>query len=240
MNKSKTTRLGKFLIMFLVVMLITIPVFATTGDRTTETSDDSQSVETATIEVFETLESSDAESLLVSDETSDEETIVASEEETEESVGESIEQTSSIEFVGDAIEEPTVEPEYDFSDVPLSQSTIDAIVESCNEYEVPIPVALAIINTESNFIDGLWSDANCYGLMGLHASYFPNIYTPEDNVRSGIEFLGGLIAEHGNLYVALNVYANGHYTGNLSHQYYVMEYAYEWSAKTGAPLTVTL
>lgn len=237
MNKSKT-KLGKFFAMLLVVMLITIPVFATTTDRTTEaTGDDSQSVETATIEIYE---SSDDESLLGSNETSEEETIVASEEETEESVGESIEQTSSIEFNRDTIGEPTVEPEYDFSDVPLSQSTVDAIVESCNEYEVPIPVALAIINTESNFIDGLWSGANCYGLMGLHASYFPNIYTPEDNVRSGIEFLGSLIAKHGNLYVALNIYANGHYTGELSHQYYVMEYAYEWSTKTGAPLNSIL
>lgn len=236
MNKS-TSMLGKILVIILIILLIFIPVYATTTDQMTNaTSDNFQLVETADSKL---TESSYIESSLVSNETSEENNI--SKEESMESVGESIEQTSSMELDGNStIEEPTAYPEYDFSEVPLSQSTINAIVESCDKYNVPIPVVLAVINTESNFIDGLWSEANCYGLMGLHASYFENIYTPEDNVRSGIEFLGRLISKYGDIYIALNVYANGHYTGNLSHQNYVMKYAYEWSEKTGAPLDLNL
>ncbi len=167
--------------------------------------------------------------------------------ETEETVGESIEPTSSVELIGEtteeAVEAETTEVEItyitdgaDMSEVPLSDSTIDAILESCEKHKVPVPLALAVINTESNFTDGLWSDANCYGLMGLHAWYFDNIYTPEDNVRTGIEFLGELLEKHGDMIVALDVYANGHNTGEYTYQWYVMGYAYDWAEKTGAPL----
>ena len=255
MNKSTLAKYIKAIL--LVSLLIALPLMVSAMDRTTEATLDTTLTEEATLEVVGTIEvefkdekiylaeSPESQSSTVdvslgaedvSDkftESSDESSEVITEEETKESVGESIGQTSSIDYSGDAIEEPT---EPDLSEVPLSESTKQAIVESCNKYGVPIPVALAVINTESNFIDGLWSEANCYGLMGLHAWYFTDIYTPEDNVRTGIEYLGSLIDEYGNIYVALNVYANGHYTGNLDHQYYVMSYAEDWSIKTGIPI----
>lgn len=172
----------------------------------------------------------------VSDEFSESSDVISSNESTEESSRESIEDIPSAELIGETVEEPITLPEYDLSEVPLDPHLIDIIVNECNDHNVPIPIALAVINTESNFTDGLWSSANCYGLMQLHADYFPNIYTPEDNLKTGIEFLGSLIDKHGNIYIALNVYANGHCTFDFSHQYYVMSYAEEWSAKTGAPI----
>lgn len=251
MNKSNL-RLGKKLIMLAISFVLAVLIFAVVSDQTTEQTvceDSFPQVETSETITSEEIPSTNPFTVTDKFSESSEETeeVYTSEVTEESSVGESIEETSSsIETTASVEEEiPTVvtietteTTEYDLSEVPLSQSTIDAIVTSCEEYDVPIPIALAVINTESNFIDGLWSEANCYGLMGLHASYFPNIYTPEDNVRSGIEFLGSLLEEYGDPYIALNVYANGHYTGNLTYQAYVMGYAEEWSAKTGCPISI--
>lgn len=248
---------------FVIALCLYMAFSIQTTDKTVDTTSVVETTETESIineETFESVEvplsdgtigaefnsasQSDCSTMLVSNpfpvtdefsENSNETSEVTTEEEAEESVGESIDTISSIDLVGDSIEEPT-EPEYDFSEVPLDPYLIDIIVQECTANNVPIPVALAVINTESNFVDGLWSSANCYGLMQLHASYFPNIYTPEENLQTGIRFLGSLIDKHGDIYIALNVYANGHCTYDFSHQYYVMSYAEEWSAKTGASI----
>ena len=262
MNKSKWTRTDSYALA--IAFLLAIITFLSVSSQSTDTTvDKSQMVETVdSTETFETTEiplssgvykpefisgmyKEHSEATLSNpftvteefSESSKETSEVLTEEETEESVGESIETISSIESIGETIEEPTV-PEYDLSDVPLSDELCDIIVTECTNNNVPIPVALAVINTESNFTDGLWSTANCYGLMQLHASYFQDIYTPEDNLRTGITFLGSLIDKHGDIYIALNVYANGHCTYDFSHQNYVMRYAEEWSAKTGAPIYI--
>ena len=126
---------------------------------------------------------------------------------------------------------------YDFSKVPLSDDLIQAVVMNCEEFNIPIPVALGLIQTESNFDTTAGSKSGCYGLMQLHHKYFNVNTTPDQNIHDGLEYLSRNLSKYGTMMKALNAYNAGHVTGNMKYSNKVMKNAEYWADTTGAPLS---
>ena len=136
--------------------------------------------------------------------------------------------------VEEVVEETPPEPAYDFSSVPLSQSELDTLIAGCKANNIPIPVALGLIETESRFTYNAVSYAGCYGYMQLNPRYFPSNLSSEDNITYGLNYLGENLAKcGGNMTKALDMYHCGHVTGDTYYPGCVMEDAYKWSSITG-------
>lgn len=109
--------------------------------------------------------------------------------------------------------EPSVEPVEDWYipalplDKPLQKSVFDA---AC-EFGVDYFTSLGLIKVESNFdVYAVNQVSGCRGLFQLSPVYFPGEYTPEENIRTGLEYLGGLIERYnGDVPAALRAYNRG-------------------------------
>ena len=87
----------------------------------------------------------------------------------------------------------------------------DVVVEACAENNVRVPLALAIIEHECGFVlDAVNPKSGCYGPMQLNPKYFPEDLTPEENIRTGIAYMGELLQRYnGDEAHALTAYNYG-------------------------------
>ena len=94
--------------------------------------------------------------------------------------------------------EETQEPENDYSWIPLADDLAKQLVESCEEYEVPLELALAVIEQESGFnTDAVGPDGKDFGLFQIRESNHAWLQeetgadpmTPKGNIICGVWFL---------------------------------------------------
>ena len=127
---------------------------------------------------------------------------------------------------------PVPEPEPAYRpDIPLSPELQQALHEACEEADVPVALALGVIQVESGFRTDAVSSRGCYGLMQLNPKYFPDKLSPEDNIREGVAYLGRLLEEHGDTAAALTAYAVGYDAGGRTYAGAVLEAAEGWTAE---------
>ena len=127
----------------------------------------------------------------------------------------------------------TPAPKY-YAEIPLSAELQTVLFEACDMYGVPYDVALAMIETESQFNPYIEnSDSGCYGLCQLHPAYFPTNLSPADNIKYGIRYLGKQIRVYGTLESGLTAYAVGHDDGSRGYAHYVLNIAQEWNIILG-------
>lgn len=108
-------------------------------------------------------------------------------------------------------ERPAPEPDGPgLSYLPLDKPLAEALAASCEAWGVPLELALAVMEQESGFeVDALNPRTGCYGLMQLNPDYFPADLRPEDNIRAGVAYLGGLLDTYGDAAHALTAYYYG-------------------------------
>ena len=106
-----------------------------------------------------------------------------------------------------------------YYDIPLTQDIQEYLFKICNEYSVPIPLLLAVIETESGFnIDSI-SSTDDYGLCQIniinheHLSEvlgITNIMDPKQNILCSVYILSGhLNYTNGDIQLALMCYNCG-------------------------------
>lgn len=88
-------------------------------------------------------------------------------------------------------------------------------------------VALGLIWVESRFQPDA-DNGTSYGLCQLNRDYFPDKLTPAENIWAGMEYLGSLIDQYGDLGAALCAYHDGHDTGHRRYSTAVLEAAENW------------
>lgn len=119
-----------------------------------------------------------------------------------------------------------VEQGYFREDVPLDFDLQDALHAICDNAGVPYELALGLIQLESGF-DTEARNGICYGLCQLNERYFPAGLDPVGNMEAGIGWLGELLATH-SVEDALDIYHNGHITGETGYPATVLAYAEGW------------
>lgn len=113
-------------------------------------------------------------------------------------------------------------------DIPLSEDLQAVLVEVCEANDVPLHIALGLIETESSFRTDAVSSIGAYGLCQLNPKYFPSGLSPEDNIRAGMDYLGELIDSHDSIDAALTAYNAGHDTGSRTYANKVLGNAEKW------------
>ena len=126
------------------------------------------------------------------------------------------------------IEAALVGQGYFREDLPLDYSLQDHLHTTCEANNVPYHVALGLIEVESGFDPEAVSRAGCYGLLQINPQYFPSGLTPAENIEAGMEYLGSLIDQYGDLGAALCAYHDGHDTGRRGYSNAVLEAAERW------------
>lgn len=119
-----------------------------------------------------------------------------------------------------------VQQGYFREDVPLDFDLQDALHAICDNAGVPYELALGLIQLESGF-DTEARNGICYGLCQLNERYFPAGLDPAGNMEAGIGWLGELLETH-SVEEALDVYHNGHITGETGYPATVLAYAEGW------------
>lgn len=138
------------------------------------------------------------------------------------------------------------------AEVPLSGDLQGCLALGCREYDVPIALALGVIQQESTFkTDAISEDGHDFGLFQVRDINFESLQKsigvesledPEDNIKAGLYILGGLLEKYGSEQTALMAYnmgetgaaklwSKGIYSTEFSRS--VMKYAEEWEAITG-------
>lgn len=112
--------------------------------------------------------------------------------------------------------------------IPLSAELQAVLHEACEENDVPVALALGVIEVESCFQTDAVSPEGCYGLMQLNPKYFPDKLSPEGNLRAGIEYLGRLLGQYDDPAAALTVYHDGHESGRRGYANAVLATAEWW------------
>jgi soluble lytic murein transglycosylase-like protein len=114
-------------------------------------------------------------------------------------------------------------------DVPLSYDLQDALHTACERYSIDYPVALGLIEVESNFqADIVNATGDCYGLCQLNVRYFPSGLQPEENINHGLAYLREQIDRYGSLEAGLQAYHDGYDTGARWYARAVLEAAEKW------------
>lgn len=132
----------------------------------------------------------------------------------------------AVEAIKEAVEssQEPVEDDWHMEDVPLSRELQEALRDACEENGVPINIALGLIEVESDFKPDSVSAEGCYGLMQLNVKYFPAGLTPSENIRAGVNHLGGLLKRHnGDVPAALRAYNLGWDDGDRRYAQAVMD-----------------
>ena len=114
---------------------------------------------------------------------------------------------------------------------PLSDElfrAVDAAADAAADtYNVPICLALGLIEVESGFDAEAVSPKGCYGLTQLNPKFFPSGLSAEENVQTGLAHLGDLLAQYDTM-TALTIYNAGRDTGSRVYANKVMEAAWAW------------
>lgn len=125
---------------------------------------------------------------------------------------------------------PTSTPDPYDPVIPLSAELQQVLYEACGEADVPVALALGVIQVESCFQEDA-DNGQCYGLMQLNRKYFPDKLSPEDNLRAGIEYLGELLGRYEDPAAALTAYNAGRDTGRRAYANAVLEAAEWWASE---------
>lgn len=110
---------------------------------------------------------------------------------------------------------------------PLSDELFRAVDAAADTYNVPLCLALGLIEVESGFDAEAVSPKGCYGLTQLNPQYFPAGLSAEENVQTGLAHLGDLLAQYDTM-TALTIYNAGRDTGSRVYANKVMEAAWAW------------
>lgn len=110
---------------------------------------------------------------------------------------------------------------------PLSDELFRAVDAAADTYNVPICLALGLIEVESGFDAEAVSPKGCYGLTQLNPQYFPAGLSAEENVHTGLAHLGSLLAQYDTM-TALTIYNAGRDTGDREYAYKVLDAAWAW------------
>ena len=131
------------------------------------------------------------------------------------------------------IPEPTQtpEPQWPYNpDIPLTVELQAALYAACEEHDVPVTLALGLIQVESGFDVDAVSDRGCYGLMQLNPKYFPADLSPADNLWAGITWLSCLLEQYEDTGAVLTSYNAGYDTGDRAFAEAVMAEAEYWTS----------
>lgn len=112
--------------------------------------------------------------------------------------------------------------------VPLDHECRYALQEACEEHNVPLCLALGLIEVESRFQVGA-SNGVCVGLFQLNTRYYPADLTPEENIRAGVAHLAGQIERYdGDIQAALRSYNRGYDDGDRQYARAVLDASEKW------------
>lgn len=117
--------------------------------------------------------------------------------------------------------------------IPLSAELQTVLFECCKEHSIRPELALALIETESQFDPYVESYSGCYGLCQLNPAYFPSGLSPADNIRYGMEYLGRQLRVYGSEAAGLTAYNRGHDDGSRSYANVVLSRAEKWREIVG-------
>lgn len=114
---------------------------------------------------------------------------------------------------------PTTTTEATFYELPIDVDLLDHIQGLCADYEIPVELVLAVIETESSYQADAISPVGAKGLMQIIPEYHEDrmnrlnctdLFDPYQNVKVGMDFLSELIEKYdGNLHKALTAYNYG-------------------------------
>lgn len=118
---------------------------------------------------------------------------------------------------------------------PLSDELFRAVDAAADAYNVPICLALGLIEVESGFDAEAVSPKGCYGLTQLNPKFFPSGLSAEENVQTGLAHLGDLLAQYDTM-TALTIYNADRDTGDREYANKVLDaaWAWEWEFREGA------
>ena len=132
-------------------------------------------------------------------------------------------------LIGHIMLDTLEEQGYFRADVPLSYDLQDALHTACERYSIDYPVALGLIEVESNFQPNIVNaTGDCYGLCQLNVRYFPSGLPPEENIDHGLAYLREQIDRYGSLEAGLQAYHDGYDTGARWYARAVLEAAEKW------------
>lgn len=124
--------------------------------------------------------------------------------------------------------EPTDAPFFNLS-IPLDAELQQTLYEACQENDVPLSLALGVIQVESCFQADAVNPEGCYGLMQLHPAWFPVDLSPADKLQAGVEYLGQLLNKYSGDYgAALTAYNAGFDTGSRTYANEVLREVEWW------------
>lgn len=106
-----------------------------------------------------------------------------------------------------------------FEDMPLDLDLLEHIQGLCDEYNIPIEIALAVIEQESTYKADAVSSIGAKGLMQVQEKYHKDrmkelkcsdLFDPYQNTTVGMDYLAELLEKYdGNIYKTLTAYNRG-------------------------------
>lgn len=116
--------------------------------------------------------------------------------------------------------------------IPMSASLQAVLREACKANNVPMCLALGLIEVESNFQVDAVSTEDCVGLFQLNSKYYPADLTPAENIQTGVAHLAGQIERYdGDIQAALRAYNKGYDDGDRRYSRAVLDAAEKWGNK---------
>lgn len=113
---------------------------------------------------------------------------------------------------------------------PLSDDLYLEVCSSSESNQIPLYLALGLIEVESSFDPYAVSPKGCYGLFQINPKYHPSDLSPKENIKYGIEFLSILLEQYDDTEAALTAYNAGHDTGDREYAQKVLESAEKWES----------
>jgi len=100
--------------------------------------------------------------------------------------------------------------------IPLPSELQLHLAAACEEYGVPLEIALGCIETESSFREDAENDT-CYGYMQINSINLAwlgdigvtDLFDPYQNITAGVYMLGDLYEKYGDWHLALTCYNYG-------------------------------
>lgn len=113
--------------------------------------------------------------------------------------------------------------------IPMSAGLQAVLREACEANNVPMCLALGLIEVESNFQVDAVSTEVCVGLFQLNSKYYPADLTPAENIQTGVAHLAGQIERYdGDIQAALRAYNLGYDDGDRRYAKAVLDALEKW------------